>query len=518
MCSFVTRVAMRIMRIKFFILLLVCGKTLSAITFIQDSAFNPPVRNQFHSSILNLPSSGTRDSLSIRGNGLCHPFTSFPVLGDAMADVFRFGEAKHSILEYQNPNNQLQAELNFIAGFEPVIADENYSFLYKGFDLKAKIGQHWQMNTEWWNGMYFGDQTAASDAELLDGYFSWNGAKRNLDNLSGDLSYNARNLSLALGRGKFPIGNSISGSIIANDEVNDYAYVLAEGRSGAFSLSFMHSTLQSDSTYNIYLDPSLNSKNYPDKYFALHQLGYHPRANLNIFVGESVVYGNRSIDLNYILPNAFWRATEHNLWDRDNMLIFAGGTWSPWDPLFLYGQIALDEFSYGKLFTNWWGNKYAIQGGARYSFPFALPCSPQPDVTVELTAVRPFTYQHYMAHTMYSHDGRPLGYPKGSNLADVTALLRLPFSDWLQWQGSISYCKQGSFGSTYTQNYHDVFPGVLIQEGTATWFQGQKTQTSELKSSVLIDIFAHHRLLAGYKTKHTEAWDSELFAAWQFIY
>lgn len=506
------------MKLKLAILLILCSTALSGLSFMPDSAFDPLIQNQFHGSILNLPATGYRDSLSIYGKGLSHPFASLPLLSDAITDAFRLGNPKYSLLGYESPDGLLQTELNFIAGLEPVLADENYSFLYKGFTLKAKHGQHVQMNTEWWQGMFFGDQTAATGSELLDGYYSWNSGKRSVDNLTGSLGYSANNLTLALGRGNFSIGNSISGSIVANDEVNDYAYIIAEGRSGAFTLSFMHSSLQSDSTFSLYDNPSLNSKNYPDKYLALHQLAFRPRNNINLFVGETIIYGNRGIDLNYLLPNAFWRATEHNLWDRDNVLIFAGGSWRPWNPLFLYGQIALDEFSYGKLLTNWWGNKYAVQGGARCSLPSFLPGSMQHDVTAEITAVRPFTYTHYMAHTMYSHDGKLLGYPKGSNIVDFSALLRIPLSAWLQWQSGVSYNLQGSFGSNWKQNYHEVFPGELLEEGTATWFQGQKTRTTELKSSILLDLFAHHRFLAGFKTRHIDCWDSEVFGAWQFIF
>ncbi len=505
-------------RICLTILLLFCS-FLPALSLIPNSAFAPEIQEGLKPSLLSYPQRAKEDSISIYSNGLCLPFVSCSSFGDAFLDIFRLGNANYSLLSYQSPDDKLRGELNFIAGLEPVKKDESYSFLYRGWLLKSQYGNHIEMNTKWWNGTFQGNQEAAKNSWLVDGYYNTNDEKLNIDNLSGDISYNAKNLTLALGRGKFPVGNSISGNIILNDKVNDYGYILAEGKTGIFSISFLHASLMADSTYNIYDDHFYNNKNYPDKYLALHQFGFHPYSNLHFFLGEEIIYGNRSPEINYFLPNAFWRAIEHNLWDRDNVMIYAGGSYRPVQPLFLYAQVLIDEFSSSKLFSDWWGNKYALQGGMRWNLPFALPESPSADITTELTAVRPFTYTHYLNHTMFSTDGRPLGYPKGSNLVDVSCLLRLPYKDILFWQGGVSYCKQGSFGSDWSRNYHIDFPTAeAMDNGTATWFQGTKTETITLKSNILIDIFAHHRFLLGWETSHIDNWQKTFYSAWQFIY
>ena len=505
-------------RICLAILLLFCS-FLPALRLIPNSAFAPEIQEGLKPSLLSYPQRAKEDSISIYSNGLYLPFVSRFSVGDAVLDICRLGNANYSLLSYQSPDYKLRGELNFIGGLEPVKKDESYSFLYRGWLLKSQYGKHIEMNTKWWNGIFKGDQKAAKNSWLVDGYSNTTDEKLNIDNISGDISYNAKNLTLALGRGKFPVGNSISGNIILNDKVNDYGYILAEGKTGIFSISFLHASLMADSTYKIYDDHYYNNKNYPDKYLALHQFGFHPCSNLHFFLGEEIIYGNRSPEINYFLPNAFWRAIEHNLWDRDNVMIYAGGSYRPVQPLFLYAQVLIDEFSSGKLFSDWWGNKYALQGGMRWNLPFALPESPSADITTELTAVRPFTYTHYLNHTMFSTDGRPLGYPKGSNLVDVSCLLRLPCKDIFLWQGGVSYCKQGSFGSDWRRNYHIDFPSAeAMDNGTATWFQGTKTETITLKSNILIDIFAHHRFLLGLEISHIDNWQKTFYSAWQFIY
>lgn len=499
-----------------FIFLLSVG-SLWSVRHIPGSAFNPEVRDQLYYSLLNHPENLREADLSIYGKRIYHPFASVPRFKDAFLDAFRTGKARHSLLGYQSPDSLLKAEFNILAGYEQASGEKDSGFLYKGYIIKAALGKHTDLNTYWWNGMFLGDKDQAESSELMDGYAKYSEANIRLDNIAADVSYNATNYTLAIGRGKFPIGNSISGSIILNDRVNDYAYLLAEGRLGDFGLAILHGSLRADSSYAIYPSTAVSSKNFPDKFVALHQLSYYPTENLSMFMGESVVYGNRGLDLNYLLPNAFWRASEHNIGDRDNVMIFAGAKFRAHPNLLLYAQTAFDEFSYNKIFTSWWGNKYALQGGISYKLPAYFSQSALPSVTLELTAVRPFTYTHYMNHTMYSHDGRGLGYPKGSNIVDITCGLFMPLPLSTSLQSRVSYSKQGSFGSDWRQNYNDLFLGQT-QTATATWFQGEISKRTTLDNALLIDVFAHHRLLLGYSAEYLHEWNGKLYAGWQLNY
>ncbi|HNQ44215.1 MAG TPA: hypothetical protein PKI59_07285, partial [Candidatus Cloacimonadota bacterium] len=433
---------------------------------------------------------------------------------------FRSGDPKYSLIAYRHPKTGFKADFNILAGYEYTqLEEDNYGFLYKGWRISAQAGERLHLNANWYNGAFRGDLDAAQESPLIDGYYKRKASHIQLDNMTGELGYHHPSYTLALGRGRFQLGNTISSSIILSDQINDYAYLLAEGRAGSFTLSFLHGSLRADSTYNIYDNPSLNAKNYPDKYIALHQLNYTPNPIIDIFAGETVVYGHRSIDLNYLLPNSFWRAVEHNQGDRDNVLLYAGMNLSPTANLLLYAQAALDEFSYGKIFSNWWGNKYALQGGASFTATdLALPQSPAPRITLEATAVRPFTYTHYLNHSMYSHDGRALGYAKGSNLLNLSLALNLAYRNYLSWDANLAWCRQGSFGSDWRQNYHDVFPGNLIDSGTAEWFEGERSDTISLHNTFRIPIMAHHRLIFGHNSEHTDTWQHRYFAGWQLVY
>lgn len=490
---------------------------MAATRHIPGSAYNPELRDEQFYSLLNHAENPREMGIDIYGDGLYHPFASLLRFGDAFIDAFRMGKARHSLIGYQSPDSLLKAEFNILAGYEYGKGDGDWGFLYKGYRINAAYGKRISMNTYWWNAMFMGDKAEALQSELIDGYHKDSVDKIRVDNISADISYNAPGLSIGIGRGKFPIGNSISGSIILNNRVNDYPYLMAEGRWGDFSLSMLHASLMADSVYAYHSSATVNAKNYPEKFLAQHQFSYHPGDKLKLFMGETVVYGNRGIDLNYLLPNAFWRASEHNLWDRDNMLIFGGADYHVNSNLLLYAQAALDEFSYNKLFTNWWGNKYAFQSGLAYYLPWQLAESAKPRIVFELTAVRPYTYTHYMNHTMYSHDGKGLGYPKGSNLVDATCSISVPYRNSLHWRSKLSYGKQGSKGNSWQENYNDVFAGVT-QSATANWFEGVAKNYATIENVLILDAFAHHRLLLGYSARHVDEWESKLYAGWQLVY
>ncbi|MFA7542827.1 MAG: hypothetical protein WCY84_00495 [Candidatus Cloacimonadaceae bacterium] len=476
---------------------------------IPGSAFVPEVRSVYESSLLSANPEYEAEPDTPLPEGLGHPFRNYQIFKEHFCEALSFGDIERHLVSYQDSPSRFKAVVNVLAGYEyKAQSDTDYGFWYKGWNFYARQGERLKLKSRWYNGAYFGDLDAAETDELIDGYFKRSLSRIQLDNLSGSLSYGSDAYTLALGRGRFQIAPSISGSIILNDRVNDYGYILAEGKVGDFSLSFLHGSLMADSTYKAFDNPILNDRHYPDKYIAVHLLNYRPSQIWELYAGESVVYGNRSIDINYLLPNSFWRAVEHNQWDRDNVLIFTGFMHRPKPGFRFYGQLAIDEFSYGKIFTNWWGNKYALQGGWNYEHTLG-------SAGLEITAIRPYTYGHFMAHTTYSHDGRLLGYPEGANLLNISFENQLKAGSYIDWVLKAGYSYQGSEGADWHINYHDVFAGQ-ISSAEVKWFAGDKNHIYSLANALKIPIFAHHQLLIGQQSKYQDEWDHRFFGAWQF--
>lgn len=474
---------------------------------MMDSAFQNRMHSRLRHSLLDEnPSLYNHDYLD-KQEGLSYPLRSFALFKGALGEAFLPGTPKQNFISYRH--GALSADLNILAGFEAdFVDDESYSYLYKGWRLSARVGENLRMQTHWYSGIFQGDLDAAQQDPLIDGYYKRLQNQIQLDNLTGEIGYYHDLGTLAFGRGRFQGCNTISGSIILSDKVNDYGYFLAEGQIGAFRLSMLHASLMADSTYSIYESPQVNVLNYPQKYIALHQLSFYPTDKTELFAGETVVYGNRSLDLNYLLPNSFWRAVEHDIGDRDNVMIYAGINQKLPHNLLFYAQFALDEFSYSKIFSSWWGNKYAIQGGLNIPTDFA-------SFTVEATAVRPFTYGHFMNHTMYSHYGRSLGYAQGSNVLDLSLEANVPWRKVLEWDTQLSWRKRGTKGNDWRENYHETFAGI-IEDGTAHWFEGEVSHEYQIKSSLNILFMAHHRFLMGLDSLKKDDWAHRVFAAWQF--
>ncbi|MEF3694842.1 MAG: hypothetical protein V3576_05780 [Candidatus Cloacimonadota bacterium] len=505
------------MRGSFFLiaLLFLClTGQLTATALLTNSIFTPEISGSVEQNLLESGAT-TPDAIpEADSTRLTPPFHNWTSFKELFREVFSPQPAQRAFLRYSylSPKVRYHGQFGLRAGLDYNLREEgDYLFIYKGWDFSGKLNDRLYLSSAWWSGEFTGDQALASQDELVDSWYGNHDSRISLDNVTGSLSYRDEILNLSVGRSRFEIGNNISGSIILNNDVNDYGYLLAEARLGNFRFAVLNAQLMADSTYSIYSYPSLNSKNYPDKFLALHQVSWQIVPPLEFYAGESIIYGNRNWDINYVLPLHFWRAIEHNLSDRDNVLIYAGANLRLNPSLLLYGQLALDELSYGKLLTNWWGNKYAIKVGGSGKV-MNLPGG-KARLGLELTLVRPWTYTHYLVHNMYSTGGRPLGYSKGSNLMDLTAELCLPILPHIELNTALSYTKQGSFGSTWSQNYMDEFAGNT-ENGTAEWFQGDLSEFWSLSSSLRVDLLAHHSLLAGLRLDD----ETEMNLTWQVRY
>ena len=484
---------------------------LSANSF--DTAFTPKIKSDMMQSFL-LDSNPFHNAEPISGTyGFSHPFQSPSKFKDAILDAFRTESPRYALAKYNVADNKLslRSELNFIAGYEHRWeAEENYGFIYKGFQFKSKINRHFYANALWWNGKYLGNRDAAEElSPLINGYFTHTATQTRLDKLNAELGYTDANLRLKLSRGRAQIGNNISSSIVLSDQVNDYGNLQAEIKLGTFQLSMMHASLVADSTLG---HTRLADQQFPDKYLAHHQLSWTPTAELKILSGEIVVYGNRALDLNYLLPHTFWRVTEHNQHDRDNVLIYAAAEAQMNRHLSYWCTGAIDEMSYDKLFSSWWGNKWAVQSG------FAYQWAEKSKAALEVTAVRPWTYTHYQNHTMYSHDSHPLGYADGSNLVKGSFELSISLISKIGWVGRTSFMRQGSIGNSWQQNYADHFPASIIDTAETKWFAGIRTDSFCLENLILIGPLAHHRFIVGHGYKDSTKHKHKFFAGWQFWY
>lgn len=483
-------------------------------SFLQENYTDPPAEPFIH----------VQDSVYWSA-----PITSMPAFWHFWREIFAGNDRSYLASQYAINNQDLDfvSRFHFEWGYEAVQLEHgNYGMLHMLYRNQAEINQNWFIYGETWMGNYFGNLDQAETSPLLD---SWHKPPRGLlanQNFTGGIQYSKKWFNAELGRGRFALGDNISSSIILNDLTNDYAFTKLEMTLGKVNFVLLNGQLVADSTMADPANPLLTAKTLPDKYFSLHYMDWVIGNTIKMFIGDIAVYGNRSFDLNYVFPHSFVRVVERNQHDRDNLLMYVGGTWKPQKPLLLYGQLMLDELIVDKIAGNWWGNKYAVQGGISYQLPLffatsqaAINTQPtrNPQISMEFTAVRPWTYTHNLLYNKYSHDNRGLGYQYGSNLLNYAMQLKLPIAKLTECSAYYSYTRQGSLGNDYSLNYGSEIDD--LQSTTADWLQGEITDTWRVEHSFKIHPWAHQRFRLSHQVQkeNSHSWKQTFSLAWQMI-
>jgi hypothetical protein len=428
---------------------------------------------------------------------------------------------------YKNQGLDFYNRSNFLMGYDGTFfPGKQYNLFYIGFNQQAWLNREWSFHSQFTYNSLRGDSVRMAASPMLDSFRKYYGRHFEFGNVTAGINYENNIIKASLGRGRLNMGNSITGSILLNDRVNDYAFLTAEFQVGNFVVSLLNAQLVADSTLAIYENSALNKKNYPNKYFVAHQFTWLPVAQVALFAGETLVYGNTSFNLNYLLPQAYHRVLADSDHDRDNATMYAGFEWTLSEKWLFYFTYMMDEFRPEKMLHDWWGNKYAYQGGVSYQLPLEIVKDKPLQTTVEATAVRPWTYTHYLMYDKYTHDNRCLGFPYGANLLHYAARLEAPLPWDCSYSGYTSFMRQGvdpvegqdSVGSSCLTNsdtwietsYHD----------RARWLQGKIVNTYRIENSLRIGIMKHHRLFLSHmaEKQSDKDWSNQIVFGWQLVY
>jgi hypothetical protein len=504
--------------------LLSCYAEVSA-DYFQLSLFPRQTRQDTY--LLNLLREPDNDNLveksSFEESRFDFAFSSQRVLKKAFSHFLLDRERNESFLRYQVVDESISAQVrvSLTGGIDyHTDFDKSYINLYRGVLVRGNIHNRLVFWGNWWAARFEGDLDYVEETSpLFKGFYKnqQDHGQTGVNKVSGQISYLFPFGDLSLGRGTHLIGDNIGGSIILNDEVNDYGYFSAKVDFGKLTLSFLHASLipfERDFTYDY--------RAYVQKHMALHQIDYRPRHNLKVFFGEHIVYANRGVEVSYLLPHTFNRFIEHNLRDRDNVHIYAGGRWDVSESVGLYGNFILGELKKSEFLGDWWGNKYALQGGIDIFYLEGLFQEKNRPVntTLEFTAIRPWLYTHSSTVTAFTHDRRGwhgsagmLGFPEGTNLVQVAAEISVPVLPYLTFDQFASFTRQGDLGDGSELDYNNR------PKDTAKWLEGEQTDTLRGKTVLTFSLFAHHSVKAGVDWRKDDGdWKHELMLSYQAMY
>ncbi len=197
-------------------------------------------------------------------------------------------------------------------------------------------------------------------------------------------------------------------------------------------------------------------RTYATKFMSAHYLSWNVSNRLNVGLFESVVWGNdnnRGFDASFWNPIVFYRSVEFNASSRSgNALIGLTGKYKWHNRFHFYGQLLIDEFSFGDVTAgnNSWKNKFAHQIGAKYFEPFNLE---NLTLQLEYNTVRPYVYSHSAGLTNYGHNNQSLGHPWGANLRELILIGRYFKDRWFA-EGRLHLGTQGFDFNTDTNNFN----------------------------------------------------------------
>lgn len=240
----------------------------------------------------------------------------------------------------------------------------------------------------------------------------------------------------------------------------------------------------------------------PKKYMASHRLGVDVTPWLNLGVFESVIFTRKDhFEFQYLNPIIFYRTIEQAVGSPDNANLGFDARAIVAHHFEFYTQFLLDELKTKEFFGSrgWWGNKWALQLGAKYVDAFGVP---NLDVQGELNVIRPYTYTHGDSVANYSHYNQPLAHPQGANLVEAAGIIRyhpLPRLSFLarailsqqgmddstsDWGGNIflNYqLREKDYGNKIRQGYRQNLANISL------------TATYELKHNFFVDLSYLHR-------------------------
>ena len=215
-----------------------------------------------------------------------------------------------------------------------------------------------------------------------------------------------------------------------------------------FELNYFHGWLVSnvlDSTY-YYIENGEN-KHYrqANKFVAANMMTFTPIRNLNLSIGNAIVYGERNIQAAYFIPIAFYKSLDHTLTkgirsENQNSQMFFNISSRNIKHLHLYTSVFIDDFSISRLKpSNEQANPISYKIGANLSnFPVQ-----NLSFIGEITKTNIINYKHSIPTLTWTSNSYNLGHYLGDNSQEIHFALKYRPIRGLDFDFSITNARHG---------------------------------------------------------------------------
>lgn len=210
--------------------------------------------------------------------------------------------------------------------------------------------------------------------------------------------------------------------------------------------------------------PAVVNNEHARKYIAIHYLSINITDRFNLGLFESAISkGDQGFDVGFLNPVMFYRSVEFSRGeDAGNAMLGLTAKYKLKDNLFLYSQLVVDEFSFGKISDlGYWGNKFGFQVGAKYFDAFNVK---NLFVQAELNTVRPYTFAHKDPILNYGNYSQSLSHAWGANFWEAILIGNYKFDRWTT-SAKLIFGQKGFDNTATLSNGGDIYKSYDIRKG-----------------------------------------------------
>jgi hypothetical protein len=345
---------------------------------------------------------------------------------------------------------------------------KSFTQMSNGFNFWGKAGNfgfqlYYRDYTETGTGIRsYRNESPLTDIVELTGTARPN--RQNFAEVRASINYQFKKGSISIGKDHLLWGYGENGRIVLSDKAPTYPYIRLDYQPFSWlHFNYTHAWLNSniiDSTAT-YRTGTVGVGDFRDqyipKYMASHTLLFKPTKGLDIAIGESVVYSDKT-DIGFFIPINLFKIYDNN---RSNYNIRAGSNGQYFLQVssrnhvkntHLYGSLFIDEIRVSSIF-----NRSKSRNQLGYTLGFSVTDIGLPYLTVgaEYTRVNPFVYNNLTPAQTFTQYNSSLGDWMGNNFdrailfAKYTPLPRL--KTYLRYQ----YIRKGGPG-TVDQQYNAI--------------------------------------------------------------
>ncbi|NPA38119.1 MAG: capsule assembly Wzi family protein [Chlorobi bacterium] len=263
----------------------------------------------------------------------------------------------------------------------------------------------------------------------------------------GGITFSWEWLNIGLVKDHYTYGNGYSQANILSGHSPSYAHLyLKLNPVKWFEFSYNHGWLVSgviDSCRSYgYYDGTREV--YTNKFIASNLFTFIPWKRLRLSLGNSIVYGDVSLNPVFFIPFIFYKSADHtyNSGSNDvghNAQMYFDVSSRQIRYLHLYASVFIDEISTSRMFDKDQQSNYvSYKAGARLS-----GLIPDASFTAEYTRTNPMVYQHIIPSTTYESDGYVLGHYMKDNSDKIYLSVRYKPVRGLDIQVSYTKARRG---------------------------------------------------------------------------